>query len=373
MKAVTISLAVLLAGLAAGCQGGLGPTSIRMNRRDFNAAVQDTAKQQVLLNIMRLRNDDTPLFLEVVSIASQMTVKTEGSVKGKPTDFMHHAMDLSGTAGYTDMPTIGYGQVTGDNLVKQLLSPIGFDSIVVLYNSGWKIDQLFLLTVEQLSPDVVNHNSGDNTKFLEAIRQLRILQDEKQLQLSYVKGAIDPNTKLPKEPDQIVVTVRDNGVQVATSQPSTTQPDALNSLAQTLNLGPLGVTVDGTKKLVLQQSNVVAVGATTRGGAENTVRTLSIRTRPILGALTELANHASETENSAAVSEQGSLTLTIHKSVVPPLTSYTNTFYMDHWYYISEQDKASKQMFNLVSQLLMVQSGNIQNSLLLTLPVGGGG
>src|SRR5690242_6134447 len=57
-------LAALLAVLSLGCQT-VGPTALRHGRGNYNAAIQQTNSEQLLLNLIRLRYRDAPLFLEV--------------------------------------------------------------------------------------------------------------------------------------------------------------------------------------------------------------------------------------------------------------------------------------------------------------------
>ena len=76
MNARTL-FAVFLAVLLAGCTH-LGPQTVTRDRFDYNTAISDSWKQQTLLNIVKIRYADMPLFVEVASIVSGYTL--EGSV-----------------------------------------------------------------------------------------------------------------------------------------------------------------------------------------------------------------------------------------------------------------------------------------------------
>ena len=64
-------LAFRLLGAAAftGCTH-LGPKTVAVDRFDYSTAIADSWKQQTLLNIVKLRYMDLPVFVDVASIVS---------------------------------------------------------------------------------------------------------------------------------------------------------------------------------------------------------------------------------------------------------------------------------------------------------------
>ena len=61
--------------LLAGC-ANLGPKSVQAGRADYNTVLRDTADQQLLENLVRLRYRDRPFFLEVASVTVQFSYKS---------------------------------------------------------------------------------------------------------------------------------------------------------------------------------------------------------------------------------------------------------------------------------------------------------
>ena len=57
-----LHLVVLLA-MWAGASGCVGPTAVRYTRLRYNEVVRDTNDQQLLMNIVRLRYADSPVFI----------------------------------------------------------------------------------------------------------------------------------------------------------------------------------------------------------------------------------------------------------------------------------------------------------------------
>jgi len=58
-----LSMLVLLIGCA-----GIGPKTVSCDRFDYTKALSDSWKKQMLLNLVKIRYSDAPVFLEVASI-----------------------------------------------------------------------------------------------------------------------------------------------------------------------------------------------------------------------------------------------------------------------------------------------------------------
>jgi len=67
-------LAILIGFLLVGCTS-IGPKSVPRDRFDYNQGISDSWKEQTLLNIVKLRYADMPLFVEVASIVSGYTLE----------------------------------------------------------------------------------------------------------------------------------------------------------------------------------------------------------------------------------------------------------------------------------------------------------
>ncbi len=60
---------VLLAAWAA-LSGCLGPGAVRFTRMRYNEVVRETNDQQLLMNLVRLRYSDSPVFIDLRTIIS---------------------------------------------------------------------------------------------------------------------------------------------------------------------------------------------------------------------------------------------------------------------------------------------------------------
>ena len=83
MKTQTILAAALVcaAALLTGCTH-LGPKTVAVDRFDYSTAIADSWKQQTLLNIVKLRYMDLPVFVDVASIVAGYSMQTGASVNG---------------------------------------------------------------------------------------------------------------------------------------------------------------------------------------------------------------------------------------------------------------------------------------------------
>jgi hypothetical protein len=108
----------------AGC-AFIGPTVVQNGRDTYNEAVASSARQQTLINIVRVHRNETPVFLEIPEIdaSSLLQVGATGAVTnlgshagtvGSTLEGVARASGLS--AQYQEAPTIRYQPVQGQAL-----------------------------------------------------------------------------------------------------------------------------------------------------------------------------------------------------------------------------------------------------------------
>ena len=98
-----------------GCRH-LGPQTVEHDRFDYNTAIADSWQQQTLLNIVKLRYSDMPLFVDVASVVSSYTL--EGSVglgytRSSKESVLGDFFNIGANSRYIDRPTITYVPITG--------------------------------------------------------------------------------------------------------------------------------------------------------------------------------------------------------------------------------------------------------------------
>ncbi len=144
--------AVLASGLA-GC-ASVGPRTVAVDRFDYSSAIADSWKQQTLLNIVKIRYVDLPVFVDVSSIVagySLQTGVTVGGVVSSGRAVQGNYGSIGGQAVYTDRPTITYVPMTGEKFLRGLITPIDPRNIFFMLQAGYAADFILGLTVESLN------------------------------------------------------------------------------------------------------------------------------------------------------------------------------------------------------------------------------
>ena len=176
---------VVLVVLWAGVSGCIGPKAVRYTRMRYNEVVRDTNDQQLLMNIVRLRYADSPVFIDLPNITSQFEVAGRSNYLGGYGNQTPGRASLGyGELSLRDTPTLSYHPREGREIAKALLNPLTPDFFSVV-NAGADIEQLLLMTVNDIN-DVPNAPRAttlvprvpdDNAKFLRGVRLLASLRD----------------------------------------------------------------------------------------------------------------------------------------------------------------------------------------------------
>jgi hypothetical protein len=406
---ITLAAAAALLG---GCV--FGPHTLRRSRVRYNQAIQRTQDEQLLLNLVRLRYCDTPQFLEVSSVSSQFVFDGSGDISNtfinaRGWDSLRFGFD----AGYTEKPTINFQPLQGEDFVQRLFTPIPLDRVISLQRSGWSIERVLRLCVQDMNglanaPTASGPTPAlapDHEEFERATALLRALQLQGMIQIGYLEGSRALSEGIAAEavtPSDLIEAAREGyrftsdgeamtlmgssrSLRLVFADEAREQPEA-RELTELLRLGSL-LSMD-ERLTEPAQVQLLAAG----GWQPSTLRIeqpprLALSTRSLMGALFYLS-HAVEVP--AEHVERGMVTVTrdeagapfdwsevtgdllrIHSSVWPPLRATIAVQHRGHWFYIEDSDLSSKATFALLSQLFALQAGEAQGEVpVLTLPVG---
>jgi hypothetical protein len=168
----------------SGC--AFGPSALQGSRPEYNRVIQQTEKQELLLNIVRLRYGEPIKFLQVSSIVASWN-RGASATGGLTIPFGAADITTSNTANigggfnYSETPTITYVPVEGQQFANQILSPLTMNNLQALLQSGWFIDRIMALVVDRMGPLVNKPVAPTYSQFLQLIKIWRQIQDRGDL------------------------------------------------------------------------------------------------------------------------------------------------------------------------------------------------
>ncbi len=181
----------MLVGIS-GC--AIGPRSLSGSRPEYNRVIQQTEKEELLLNIVRLRYAEQIKFLQVASIVSSLSVgaslNASGNVFfgpkerlgfGTPSINSANSLNVGTGLNYSETPTITYVPVEGQQFANQILTGASVNSLQALLQSGWDIDRVMLLLVDRMGPLVNNPAAATYPQFVHLLKVWRQVQVRRDL------------------------------------------------------------------------------------------------------------------------------------------------------------------------------------------------
>ena len=157
LKAIRIGWllsAVLLSMFISGCMR-IGPSTIYRDQFDYATAIGNARNQQILMNIIKLRYADWPVFLEVHQIVAGYNWEQTGTTKISLKRIFDSGVSDTGDLGYTgrfvERPTITYSPLKGEDFVRSILTPARPEALLSLIQSGWPADKLFQTMVQSVN------------------------------------------------------------------------------------------------------------------------------------------------------------------------------------------------------------------------------
>src|SRR6516165_11072920 len=147
--------AIVLLATWAGVSGCVGPKAVRYTRMQYNEVVRGTNDEQLLINLVRLRYADSPVFIDLPNITSQFEVAGRGNYLGGYGNQTPGRASLGyGELSLRDTPTLSYHPREGREIAKALLTPLSSDLLIVV-NAGANLEQLLLFAMNDMN-DVPN-------------------------------------------------------------------------------------------------------------------------------------------------------------------------------------------------------------------------
>lgn len=345
--------------LVAGCSF-YGPDSIRATRADYNMMIQQTNDQELLLNLVRLRYRDNPYFMSVERIASSFDLNRSVSASS---DIVSDGTKVYGLGplnlGFTEKPTIFYTPIEGEKFARQMMTPLSLDVLVLLAHSGWSIERIFMMTVNQMNnlqnaPTAAGPTPEDEPKyetFRMAIKHLRAIQKKGIGEIG--KSGIGTGTHL----------------ELHLTEDAQNDPDAAE-FRRLLRLDPSCYHYKVTGSVNMVNDSTIAIST------RSLMAIMSYMSQGIIvpqrdfdaGKVTHTKTIDGENFDWQKVLEG---VFKVESSDKMPEDGRIAVSYRGTWFYISDKDLKSKSSFSLLAQLMALQAGGTDmNRLLYSFPIG---
>jgi hypothetical protein len=348
-----LGLMIVITVQIAGCSG-IGPPTVARDRFNYISAISESWKRQTLLNLLKTRYADAPVFMDVTSVISQYVV--EGQVQVGATwaesplgDFQN----VSGSGKYTDRPTITYSPITGDKFTKSMMTPLPVSGILFLLQSGYPADFVMRITVQTIN-GIENRFGGSITgraadqRFKELIKSLRKIQ---------IAGGLGMRVKPMGEKKAVVMFFRPvTDEAIASNRKKVMEILGLNLDAREFRVAYGSYAGDDTEIAMLSRSMLqimIDVASYIDVPASDVAE----------GRVYALPGESEETE-----SEFPPL-IRVRNATAHPDDAYAAVRYRDRWFWIDDRDYPSKRMFTFLMFLFsLTETGGPQAAPIVTVP-----
>jgi len=344
-----LGAALLALGLAA-CSS-IGPGTVTRDRMDYQSSLGESWKRQTLLNIVKLRYGDLPIFLEVTQVIAGYQVQTTvsgGLLAGNSTAGIVGPFVVSGAAGaqdtYTDRPTVIYAPLAGVDFLKQLMTPIPPNAVLFMLQSGYSAKLSMSLVLDSING--VNNESRRAMRRAADPRFTRLVDLLTELQLS---GGLETRIERSKEGGETSLMV---------FGPS---PDPQIEAKRAEIRGILGLT-PGTREIRVYY-----------GGYSGKGDEIALMTRSMLQVMLELAAlvQVPEADLTAGRAAPGLVdtqpagaptgpVVTILSGTSAPKDAYAAVEYHGRWFWIPDTDIPSKYTFASVMMLFSISGTGLK-------------
>jgi len=327
--------------LLAGC-ASIGPPTVVRDRFDYVAAISDSWKRQTLLNLLKVRYADAPVFMDVTSVISAYSIQGDISVGGQitPLGRSGDTFTSAGASGqYFDKPTITYQPLSGDKFARNLMAPIPVAGILSLVQAGYPADLVLRICVNSIN-GLENDFSGAGSPRAGSpeFRELMTL-----LRQSQIAGGAGFRTKAIKDKQSVVMFLR----------PSSGEAEPIaRRIRELLGLDPAA------------REFTVVYGSFPEPDAE-----IAILTRSILQVMIDLASQIDVPADDVAEGrvyrpertvEQERMfprLVAIRTGDAAPDGAYVAVRYRDRWFWIDDRDQQTKRTLTFLMLTFSLTEG----------------
>lgn len=347
-------ISALLLLVITGC-ASLGPNTVTRDRFDYTTAVADSWKRQMLLNIVKIRYGDAPIFLDVVSIINQYSFETElRGTLGWSSPPSVNRQELGGSGRYYDRPTITYTPLTGEKFARNLMTPIAPATVMSLIEGGYPIDLVFRILVHSVNG--IQNQFGGSARMRRADPEFYSLLAK--LRQNQASGAVALRVKKTENQAALVMVFRKR----------------------------VDKEVEETGKEIRRILGLKEEGGEFRvvyGSMPADDQEIALLTRSIIEILSDISStievpaaHVSEKRVPPTMEPEGEgikgKMIRILYSDEKPADAFAAVPYRDGWFWIDDKDYQSKKLFSfLMFVMTLTETGGKEGAPVVTISAGG--
>ncbi|APR36000.1 hypothetical protein BTO02_11865 [Paraburkholderia sp. SOS3] len=356
------SVAVCCTALLLGACAHIGPDRLRADQVDYERALGEAKKREILTAIVQLRFADAPSFLTVSQViaaynidASALATLNAGS-GAQP----NYAL-ATGQLSYSNHPTFTFTPTTGDAYASAYIRPLAPSLVLPLAEGGIPIDLLLRIVAQSIGglqngSALGGANSAGTPKFFQMLQALRRLQLAGELNVELRSDDKGSNKNGGGEQHVYLVIGA-----AQTTESSLVTPD-LRFVRDTMHLS--------TKTNRYE----IVYGQASPGGDQ-----IAILTRSVLGILTNLGAQIEVPEASIRngatkptvplVGGETRPTIVVHSGDAPGDNAYVAIRYGRSVYWVDRSDFDSKYAFTVVQNLMaLAESDTNSKAPIVTIP-----
>jgi hypothetical protein len=334
----------------------IGPGTVPRDRFEYSGSIADSWKRQTLLNIVKLRYVDPPVFVDVGQIVAGYSLETGVNAAGQLSSadaIQGDSIAAGASAKYTDRPTITYVPLTGSKFIRSLMTPVPPESVFFMIQSGWPADGVLLAGVATMN-GLRNQDASINGVTPADPEFLRALELMRKIQLS---GGVAMRVEVDSDKKQTtIMTIR--GAEISPE----TQADSAE-----------------LRKLLRLDANAtefkLVFGATASNDKELAVVTRSMfKLMTAMSAQVEvpeedLRSHRAAPGWESAAGGPLARMVEIKSSDTRSPNAFVSVYYRNHWFWIDDQDLKSKRVFSFMLLLFtLADTGEKESLPLITIP-----
>lgn len=353
LKLIFVIFTLLLC--LSGC-GGIGPGTVARDRFHYTDAISESWKRQTLLNMVKIRYADAPVFLDVSSIISQYLLEAEIRGGLSWNAFLSEpGQTLGGRGRYAERPTITYQPLVGEKFTRSLMTPIRPGSILSLIEAGWRADLVFRICIQSVNS--IHNKVGGRLKLHPADPDFYRLTAS----LSKIQESMAIGMRIQKSEDKgkaSVIFFRKKDVEPHIKA-------EIDTFKKLLGLNP---EVDEFK---------VVYGSLATNDQE-----IVILSRSMLSILQELGSyievpvvHISEKRVTGNLAKDADIAagvfplMRVQSNEAKPAEAFVTVQYRGHWFWIDDRDYLSKRFFSFLMFLFtLAETGAPRQAPIITIP-----